>query len=219
MLWIWFVKKGLYMLRKFLVASVVAIHGLSAASAQASVMIESAQTTISDISAVIAYDFASDPNLSFITPESKLIGIEALYTFNPPAGMSGISTMRSSLFIGDNVGVGFDAVVNLDELDGTDAFATNYALKGLAFGTSVTSELFAEPDTVVNAALAGLAADLTVVNDFLTSGGTIAATLRLVYADGDDGGGGNPGVPEPASLLLWGAVGAGALIRRRMKQA
>jgi hypothetical protein len=203
------------MLRKTLFAFALAVCSVFGNNAYATVMIESSEFTMTSIANTIVYDFNSDPNLAFVTPTSKLIGIEGIYTFFPPAGQSGLQTLRSKLFIMDDVGVGFDVIVNMEDMDGTPSYATNYALKGLAFSATVLGELFADPDGVVNAALGGIATDLAQVEAFLASGGTIVTQLRLITNDAPGGGGGE--IPEPASLLLWGAIGgAGFLARRRL---
>jgi hypothetical protein len=214
------------MLRKapFGLASTLAVL-LVAGSLQAA-SITSNTISFSDKATPLNFDFSADAGLASIKPNSVLVGIESYWTFTPGAGQTGNMDLLANLYSpsfasGVSTGVGF--ATTLDMAGGSQtAQSTYYSQTGLNFSSTVLGSLLAGANGILPTELVGGGAGFTNLDTFFANGGTAQGYIKLVTVDpagpGDPGGGGDPPptVPEPASMLVWGAVAAGVLARRRL---
>jgi hypothetical protein len=160
--------------------------------------------------------------LSKINSGSKLISIESDWTFTPGKGGSGSIDLLANLYSpslasGVNTNVGFATTLDLSQ--GAQTANSIYsAQNGLNFGPTVIAALLAGGHTL-SGELVGSTTSLANLSNFFKDGGTAVGTLKLITLDpGASGGGGTP-TPEPASMLVWGAVAAGAMLARRRSVA
>ena len=161
--------------------------------------------------------------MALIKANSKVVGIES-YGPSPAPGQTGSQDLTALLAIpplalgGVDTKVGFQATVDLANTAGTTGSSTYYAQDGLTFSQLVIDSLLAG-GTTLQAELFGSGSAFTNLDAFFAAGGSITGNVKLITVDKNSpgGGGGNP-VPEPGSMLVWGALAAGALMWRR-KQA
>ncbi|MGL5097757.1 MAG: PEP-CTERM sorting domain-containing protein, partial [Planctomycetia bacterium] len=213
------------MLRRISAVVALVVAGLlQGAPARADLItITSGTSTIGDYTESFSFDFnnpASSANLAMIQPNATLIGVETYYTFTRPGGNATDLFLNATLKLpamGDNADVDTGFFKNLEASRlMTTASATNYSFDdGLLFSTIVRDALLTGAG-VIDGVLStdGGPSALALDTFFMENGGTITATLTLVFQN-PEGPGGSGEVPEPASLLLWGAAGVGYLVRRK----
>lgn len=199
------------MLRKFIASLSIAAHALLGASQANAVEITSGLDSITALKETFSFDFTGDSDLGSVNSFSTLTGVAVDWVFTPGPGATGVVKLSSRLGIsGTNTSTGMDITFDQAGIP-PSALAVNYASSGLVFGNIIRDDLLANAGIVAGLlTLDGPSVpDLTA---FFATGGKIDATVRLTFEEGVDPGG---QVPEPASLLVWGALGAGALARRR----
>lgn len=205
------------MLRKTIFACSIALGTLFAGAKASAVEITSAANTIKSIGETFTFDFNGDPDLPLVNNSSRLLGVKVEWVFTPGAGGSGSVDLIADLFVppvgGDDTGVGFDSEIDL-AAGPSDALAVNFSSTGLTFSNTVIAELLGGVPGVLEGVISVLNPNIPALNDFFNGGGEVTGVLTLTFEEGNPGGGGDP-VPEPASILIWSLVGAGALARRR----
>ena len=218
------------MLRTRLFGLCLAVSSLLiAGAARADFTIVSNPSTISSPGG--SFDFNFNGQQNGVLPQHNLIGIRVDYKFNMPT-IPGQSSMDlvSNLLIpgvdGTDYKLGFDINANL-----ADSSTTSFSDRGT---TSPSGFIFSEvikgylvPGGHITGVLQASGVALENLSKYFgffppESGtpegfapGTIEAfmTLRFTGERGDN-------VPEPASMLIWGALtGAGVVMRRRFGAA
>jgi len=185
-------------------------------------IVDSGNVTFTDKGTTLIFDFSAAPELSKIAAGSKLVGIESHWTFTPGKGQSGALDLNASLIIPPtDLGAatpGFS--ITVDDKGATKAHSTSYADTGLVYSGTVLGELLGSGNNTMSGVLQSTGSAFNNLDSFFTNGGSVTGYLRLVTVEPsgpiDPGGGGDPGnVPEPSSLLVWGAIALGLIARRR----
>lgn len=201
----------------FLFASLLAIT-LSTSTAKA-LELKSSMASIQSIGQTFDFDFTGDPSLGGVTSSSKLTGVSVAWEFHPAGGATGSAKLIADLFVpavgGEDTGIGFNTNLNLGGAPGS-GYSANLSTSELVFGSSVVSELLGGTPGRLSGALSVLNTNIPALNSFFDGDptGRISATMFLRFANGGPGGSGGE-VPEPASLMVWGLVGAGGWFARK----
>ena len=118
--------------------------------------------------------------------------------------------------------VGFSQ--NVDLAGGAQSAQSTYAAQnGLTFSSDLISKLLSGAGKLTTQLFSN-GAGFSNLDAFFNGGGKITGFARLITLESgtkppvDPGPGGNP-VPEPGSLLVWGAIAAGAALRRKFAAA
>lgn len=176
----------------------------------------SATTTINDIGQAFAFDFTGDPDLSSVQITDTVTGIRVDWLFIPGGSNYDNVKLRAKLTLADvDARVGFDTLINGSPTS-VPAFAENYS-QTLTISDELLAGLLGGTYGQLEGALRILATNIPELVAFFDEGGSLQATLTLV-TDSQPGGGGNP-VPEPASFLVWGLIGAAGFgFKRRLRR-
>ena len=195
---------------------------LTAGALQAAV-VESNKISFTDKAAPLNFDFTGQTDLSLIKNTSTLVGIESYWTFTPGSGQTGPMDLLANLYTpsfasGVDTKVGFSTTVEHDQ--GVQTASSTYAAqKGLTFSSQVIASLLSNGHDMA-AELVGAGAGFSNLDTFFQNGGTAEGYIKLITIEKggqDPGGGGGDPTPEPASMLIWGAVALGALAKKRSK--
>lgn len=182
---------------------------------------------VSDSSTILtpgqAFDFNFEGRTNAIKPFHNLKGIRVDYTFHLPTlpGTKSLDMLADLMIpdvvLGADYKVGFDVTVNLADKNPTyyaDRFTSS--ANGFIFSNTVKSQLL--DDNHLTGELSAGGGYLDLLNQYFnlppTPGGvagSISAFMTLTF-DGSRGQ-----VPEPASMLVWGLLGAGLLVHRRWR--
>jgi len=209
--------------RKAPYAFAATIATLLSAGAMSAAVVESNHISFNNKATPLNFDFTGQADLPLIKANSTLIGIESYWTFTPGAGQAGDMDLLANLYTpsfasGVDTKVGFSTSVTPDGGPQT-ASSTYAAQKGLTFSSQVIASLLSNGHDV-GAELVGAGAGFSNLDTFFDNGGTANGFIKLITVEknspGGGGGGGDP-TPEPASMLVWGAVALGALAKKRSK--
>jgi hypothetical protein len=209
--------------RKAPYAFAATVATLLTAGAMQAAVVESGKITFTDKATPLNFDFTGQADLAHIKNTSTLVGIESYWTFTPGAGQASPMDLLANLYTpsfasGVDTKVGFSTTVEHDQ--GVQTASSTYsAQKGLTFSSGVIGSLLTNGNTM-GAELVGAGAGFSNLDTFFANGGTAEGYIKLITIDKagqDPGGGGGGNVPEPASMLVWGAVALGALAKKRSK--
>jgi hypothetical protein len=205
------------MLRTQVLSVSVALGTLFAGSAASAAEISASDSTTNHTN-VFTFDFTGSPSWPTIDEFSELLGVSAEWTFTPGEAAEGFVNLNADLRVaGQDTGVGFDVTFDQSQM-GAQALSVNSTTTGLTFGADMVDALLEAPDGVVEGVLNFDGSDVPGLESFFTNGGQLDVTLNFTTRENEPGGGGGQ-VPEPASLLIWGAVGAGAMAHRKYRKA
>jgi hypothetical protein len=201
------------------VATLLTTGALSAA------VVESGKINVTNSASPLSFDFTGQSDLPLIKGNSTLVGIESYWTFTPGSGQTGNMDLLANLYTpsfasGVDTKVGFSTNIDLGA-GAQNASSTYAAQKGLTFSSQVIQSLLASGHDV-GAELVGAGAGFSNLQTFLDNGGKAEGYIRLITVEANGGqppggGGGGDPTPEPASMLVWGAVALGALAKKRSK--
>ncbi len=211
-------------------AALATVAAVLAATPATAATIESNRVTFNDKAATLSFNFSGDSQYPLVKSNSTLIGIESYWTLKPGAGQTGNLELLANLqafsppitagSVGVNTNVGFSTTVDLAG-GPQQAQSTYTAETGLTFSADVVSKLLAGSGTLTTQLFAS-GTGFSNLDNFFTNGGSISGFTRLITKEAGivppppppPDPGGNP-VPEPASMLVWGAVAAGVALRRK----
>lgn len=204
------------MVRRTLLAVSVALAAALTTSNASAAEFWSGSSTIASVDQIFSFDFNSS-DFGSLGKNDLLVGVGVDWNVKPGAGSTGSTKLIGDVLVsGQPTGVGLQ--IDLDQSKGlAHASANNFASTGLVYSAPVLTELF-DSGKKLNGQLGILLTNASAFVDFFNAGGSIDGKLQLqiIPREAGTGGGGSP-VPEPASLLVWAAVGgAGLLMRRRL---
>lgn len=210
--------------RKAPYAFAATVAMLLSAGAMSAAVVESSHISFNNKATPLNFDFTGQADLPLIKANSTLVGIESYWTFTPGSGQTGTMDLLANLYTpsfasGVDTKVGFSTTI--DGAGGQQTASSTYAAqKGLTFSNQVIQSLLSNGHDM-GAELVGAGAGFSNLDTFFANGGTAEGFIKLITVEanspgGGGGGGGNP-TPEPASMLVWGAVALGALAKKRSK--
>ena len=234
-------------MRKAFLSVAAAVTALTAIPAEgvlhAEFSIVSGEDTIrTSAGDVFAFNF-EPAEVAGIEGNFRLLGIRSDWSFKLPGGDGSSMMINTDLLIpqedGAITGAGFRQQLfsndgSVDAREMTTGFTERFSGSGLTFSDTIIDSLLGLDGSDVGTLTGVLQASgtsLTNLTDYFANNGEITGKLTLTFegdpviTDGGDpgpGGGGNGGdpVPEPASVLLWGALAAGGLlVRKRLRKA
>jgi hypothetical protein len=206
-------------------AAMATVAAILAAAPATAATIESNRISFNDKAATLVFDFSGDAQYPLVKSNSLLIGIESYWTLTPGAGQTGSLDLLAQLqaftppidvgSVGVDTRVGFSTTVDLSA-GPQQAQSTYTAETGLTFSADVIGKLL-NGEGKLTTQLFASGTGFSNLDNFFTNGGTISGFARLITKErpGNPGGGGENPVPEPASMLVWGAVAAGVALRRK----
>lgn len=203
---------------RWLLAALCAVSIFTYAPELYATELTSSTATIYDIGDPFSFDFTGDPDLATVEVTDKLLGVRVDWQFIPGGSNYSDFKLRAKLILMEmDSGTGFDVLINGSPAM-VPAFAENYSTS-LTFGTEVINELLGGTYGKLEGVLRILSQNIPELVQFFEDGGSLQATLTLITnSDGGPGGSGDP-VPEPASILLWGLLGAAGLSYRRYRRS